>query len=213
MNNQRAVITADIINSTPSWVSEIRRKLEQLISSNQAKTEIFFYRGDSFQCYLADPYSVYRLALQLRTEVKLFEKDRPQIQTDLKISIGIGSVEMPITQLATAQGEAFLLSGRGLDELGKSENQFKMQCGDAKINASLHGISLFTDYLFQSITFKQAEVLQHLLNHKTQLEIAKLLKKSQSTINSHVQRMGWRQMEELIRLFEKSLNLLNINHE
>ncbi len=212
MLNQRAVITADIINSTPSWVAELRRRLEQVIYSSQAKAEIFFYRGDSFQSYLADPYSVYRLALQLRTEARLFEKDRPDVRTDLRISIGIGSVEMPITQLSTAQGEAFVLSGRGLDELEKSDNRIKIQCNDARTNISLQGISLFTDYLFRSLTYKQAEVLQHLLNQRTQLETAKFLDKSQSTVNRHVQSMGWKQMEELIGLYEKSLQLLNVNH-
>lgn len=213
MQNQRAVITADIVNSTPSWVAELRRRIEQIIYASQAKTEIYFYRGDRFQCYLADPYSVYRLALQLRTEARLFEKDRPNIETDLRISIGIGSVEMPVTQLATAQGAAFVLSGRGLDELEESERRLRIQCSDVKTNIALKSISLFTDYLFKSLTMKQAEVLQHLLNNRTQLETAKLLNKSQSTINRHVQSMGWKQIEELINLYGESLTLISETNE
>src|SRR3712207_452401 len=93
-----AVITADIVNSTAMGsiaASELRTILEQVINANQAKF-LSFYRGDSFQSYLVDPYPAYRLALILRTEAKLFENQLPNIKTDLKISIGIGSIETPV---------------------------------------------------------------------------------------------------------------------
>jgi len=212
MLNLRTVITADIVNSEPSWGKELGKRLEQTIYASQAAAKVFFYRGDSFQSYLPDPFSTYRLALKLRTEAKLFEKDRPEVQTDVRISIGIGAVELPITQLANAQGEAFVLSGRSFDELAKSEKRLNMQCGDTKTNITLQTISLFTDYLFQSLTMKQAEVMQHLLNHRTQTETAKLVKKSQSTVNRHVQSMGWKQIEGLLGLYEQSIQLLNNNN-
>lgn len=212
MLNPSTVITADIVNSEPSWSKELGKRLEQTIYANQPAGKVFFYRGDSFQSYLPDPFSTYRLALKLRTEAKLFEKDRPEIQTDVRISIGIGTVELPITQLSNAQGEAFVLSGRSFDELVKKEKRLHMQCGDAKTNISLHAISMFTDYLFQSLTMKQAEVLEHLLNRRTQIEIAKIVKKSQSTVNRHVQSMGWKQMEELLNLYEQSIQLLKSNY-
>jgi hypothetical protein len=212
MINLSSVITADIVNSEPSWGKELGKRLEQTIYANQAAAKVFFYRGDSFQSYLPDPFSTYRLALKLRTEAKLFEKDRPEIRTDVRISMGIGTVELPITQLANAQGEAFVLSGRSFDEMVKNEKRLNMQCSDAKTNTTLKTISLFTDYLFQSLTMKQAEVLAHLLNYRTQIEIAKLVKKSQSTVNRHVQSMGWKQMEELLKLYEQSNQLLKSNH-
>lgn len=208
MLNLSTVITADIVNSEPSWGKELGKRLEQTIYANQAAAKVFFYRGDSFQSYLPDPFSTYRLALKLRTVAKLFEKDRPNIKTDVRISIGVGTVELPITQLATAQGEAFLLSGRSFDELATKEKRLHMQSGDAKTNITLQTISLFTDYLFQSLTMKQAEVLEHLLNHRTQTETAKLVKKSQSTVNRHVQSMGWKQIEGLMELYEQSIQLL-----
>lgn len=213
MLNLTTVITADIVNSEPSWAKELGKRLEQTIYASQPAAKVFFYRGDSFQSYLPDPFSTYRLALKLRNEAILFEKDRPKIKTDVRISIGIGSVELPITQLATAQGEAFLLSGRSFDELAKKERRLHMQCSNESINIALQTISLFTDYLFQSLTMKQAEVLQHLLNYKTQIETAQLLKKSQSTINSHVQSMGWKQIEALLELYEQSIQSLNSNYE
>jgi hypothetical protein len=211
MANLSAVITADIVNSEPSWAKELGKRLEQTIYSTQGAAKVFFYRGDSFQTYLPDPYSAYRLALKLRTKAILFEKDRPEVHTDVRISIGIGTVELPVTQLATAQGEAFVLSGRGFDELAKTDIRLNMHCGHGPTHIALKTISLFTDYLFQSLTIKQAEVLEHLLNHRKQVETARLLKKTQSTVNKHLQSMGWKQLEELMTLYESSIQLIN-NH-
>jgi hypothetical protein len=208
----RSVITADIVNSEPSWAKELGIRLEQTIYASQPAAKVFFYRGDSFQSYLPDPFSTYRLALKLRTQAILFEKDRPEVKTDVRLSIGIGSVDLPVNQLATAEGEAFVLSGRSFDELQLKDRRLTIQSKDAKTNNSLQVISLFTDFLFQSLTIKQAEVLEHLLNHRTQTEIAKMLRKSQSTINRHVQSMGWKQLEGLINLYEQSIQLLNAPH-
>jgi hypothetical protein len=212
MLNLSTVITADIVNSEPSWGKELGKRLEQTIYASQPAAKVFFYRGDSFQSYLPDPFSTYRVALKLRTQAILFEKDRPEVKTDVRISIGIGTVELPVTQLATAEGEAFILSGRSFDELLTKEIRLHMQSSDARTNTTLQTISLFTDYLFQALTMKQAEVLEHLLNHRTQTEIAKMLRKSQSTVNRHVQSMGWKQMEGLINLYEQSIQLLNTPH-
>ncbi len=212
MLNLTTVITADIVNSEPSWSKELGKRLEQTIYDSQAVAKVFFYRGDSFQSYLPDPYSTYWLALKLRNQAKLFEKDRPEIKTDVRISIGIGTVELPITKLANAQGEAFVISGRSFDEMVKNEKRLNMKCGDAKTNIALQTISLFTDYIFQSLTMKQAEVLEHLLNRNKQTEISNLLKKSQSTVNRHVQSMGWKQIEELLELYKQSIQLLNSSH-
>lgn len=212
MINLSTVITADIVNSEPSWAKELGKRLEQTIYANQPAAKVFFWRGDSFQSYLPDPFSTYRLALKLRTQAKLFEKDRPEVGTDVRMSIGIGTVELPITQMATAQGEAFVISGRSFDEYVKNEKRLHIQCSDAKSNLTLQSISLFTDYLFQSLTMKQAEVLEHLLNYRTQQDIAKLLNKTQSTVNRHVQSMGWKQFEELLALYQQSIQLIKSNN-
>jgi len=210
MLNQSTVITADLVNSSPSWAKELGKQLEQTIYATQPAAKVFFYRLDSFQSYLPDPISTFRLALKLRTQAKLFEKDRSDIHTDVRMSIGIGTVNLPITQMATAEGEAFLISGRSFDAYVKDgEKRLHLQCSDEKTNLTLQSISLFTDYLFQSLTMKQAEVLEQLLNHRTQMEAAKWLEKSQSTVNRHVQSMGWKQMEQLIDLYENSIQLLN----
>ena len=72
MLNLSTVITADIVNSEPSWAKELGNRLEQTIYAGQPAAKVFFYRGDSFQSYLPDPFSTYRLALKLRTQATAF---------------------------------------------------------------------------------------------------------------------------------------------
>lgn len=205
-----AVITADIVNSSlldKASVSRLSEWLKELINANQAKF-LSFYRGDSFQSYIVDPYPAYKLALQMRTVAVLFRVESPEIETDLKISVGIGGIDTPVKNINSAMGEAFILSGRGLDKLEKSGARFIMSSEDQYVNIALETISTFTDYLFNQLTSKQAEVLQHLLNGSNQVEISKILKKSQSTINRHVQALGWSEMEHLLDLYHQCIQKL-----
>ena len=202
-----AVITADIVNSSLLGTANVNRlaeRLKELINANQAKF-LSFYRGDSFQSYIVDPYPAYKLALQMRTETKLFQTEAPEIETDLKISLGIGGIDIPVTSINNAMGEAFVMSGRGLDEFEKTGRKFIIKSENSTVNVALESISVFTDYLFSDLTIKQAEVLQHLLNNRKQIEIAKILKKSQSTINRHVQALGWGEMEHLLDIYHQCI--------
>lgn len=205
-----AVITADIVNSSlldKDSVNRLSEWLKELINANQAKF-LSFYRGDSFQSYIVDPYPAYKLALQMRTVAVLSRIESPEIETDLKISVGIGGIDTPVKNINSAMGEAFILSGRGLDELEKSGARFIVKSEDQSVNIALETISAFTDYLFTHLTSKQAEVLQHLLNGSNQVEISKILKKSQSTINRHVQALGWNEMEHLLDLYHQCIQKL-----
>lgn len=202
-----AVITADIVNSSllptgsVKWLAD---RLKELINSNNAKF-LSFYRGDSFQSYLVDPYPAYKLAIRMRTEAKLFQKEFPDIELDLKISLGIGGIDTPVTSISSAMGEAFIISGRGLDKFEKTGERFIMKSENNEINIALETISLVTDYLFRDLTTRQAEVLQFLLADYKQIEIAKKIKKSQSTINRHVQALGWSEIEHLLDLYHQCI--------
>lgn len=213
MIKQGAVLTADIVNSTAMGsgvITALGTNLENIIQANQARM-LSYYRGDSFQSYILESYDAFRLALLLRIETKLFGLKYSGVFTDLKISIGIGRIETPVTP-QTAHGDTFVLSGRGLDQLEKSDRKLLVQCKDEQLNIALEAISLFVDYLFEALTNKQAEVLKHLLMDRNQLETAALLNKSQSTINKHIQSMGWKQLEELFRLYRETIQQINDNH-
>lgn len=203
-----AVLTADIVRSTsmtPAALQSLSDRLRNFPDPASGQL-LYFYRGDSFQLFLKDPRQAFRTALMLRTEARHSAGDDPEDRTDLRISIGIGGTESPLTELNTARGEAFLLSGRGLDALGKTDRRMTMATGSRLVNTALAAISLFTDHLFERLTGKQAEVLQHLLRQRTQLETADILGRSQSTINRHLRSLGWRDLEQLLQLYDEIMD-------
>lgn len=211
MASTGAVITADIVNSKALGNDQFNRltdKLKDLINSSNARF-LSFYRGDSFQCYCADPYPAYTLALMLRCGAKIFSDDA-DCETDLKISLGIGTINTPVTSISTAMGTAFILSGEELEKLDSRQRRFIIKSENKEINIALETISYFTDYLFRNLTRKQAEVLQHLLQNRTQAETANLLDKSQSTINRHVQALGWGEMEHLLDLYKQCIHKITL---
>jgi hypothetical protein len=202
-----AVITADIVNSKklgPDALNNLTDRLRELINANKVKF-LSFYRGDSFQCYCIDPYPAFILALKLRCEAKIFQTGKVKGLTDLKISLGIGSIDTPVTSINRAMGQAFIISGEELEKLVSKERRFIIKSENPEINIALDAISFFSDYIFGSLSFKQAEVLQYLLNDLKQTEIAAILRKSQSTVNRHVQALGWSELEHLFDLYNQCI--------
>lgn len=202
-----AVITADIVNSKklgPDALNNLTTRIRELLKENRVRF-LSFYRGDSFQCYCSDPYPAFKIALKLRCEAKIFQAGKDKNLTDLKISLGIGSIDAPVTSINKAMGQAFIISGEELDRLESKARKFIIKSENPELNIAFDAISFFTDFLFSNLTVKQAEVLQHLLNNLTQMRIANILKKSQSTINRHVQALGWNELEHLLDLYNQCI--------
>ncbi|GAB4091945.1 hypothetical protein [Flaviaesturariibacter terrae] len=191
MNGIAAVLTADIVNSTAlgqAASTELRADLE-----TGMKAELFeFFRGDSFQALLRDPEEGLKAALAGRCAARSLGTEY-----DVRCSIGIGRVDGAITQLATASGEAFLLSGRAFDSLG-SDQRLSIVSGNAACNAAFRILAAYCDHLFQGLTAKQASVVLALLSGKTQTEAATQLQVTQATISNHAHSAGWSKIEWLL---------------
>src|SRR5690242_13188250 len=100
-----SVVTGDIVNSTLLPPQDEKRLLKQIAQIfHDHKHE--FFRGDSFQAYIADPVQALKLSLQCRTAALALQPDDSPAISDIRLSIGIGTVESPVRTLATAKGEA-----------------------------------------------------------------------------------------------------------
>jgi hypothetical protein len=187
-----AVITADIVNSTLLTPAS-EKKLVEALSSVLNPNRYEFYRGDSFQVYIKDPGSALRILLQTRVIARKISPDN-----DIRASIGIGEVNPHLRKLNTATDEAFVLSGRSFDVLSKTSDRLMIQSPNDIFNHAFKVISYFIDYLFKNLTEKQAEVFFVLLENTTQAEVAKKLKKSQSTVNKHIQSGGWHELSNVL---------------
>lgn len=201
-----AVITADIVNSTQlpkANYKKLLKNLEVLFGEYQHE----FFRGDSFQLFLKSPGEALGVLLKARTAaIRLSENPS---MSDIRASIGIGTVKLPVKSIQTAIGDVFVLSGRAFDKMEKGERLSIVSDERNKaVNIGLTVISQFIDYLFQRLTFKQAAVVYELLMDRTQTETAMRLQKSQATINKHTQAAGWPQLEKLLAEYKDLISLI-----
>ena len=204
-----AVLTGDIVNSTKLSASREKQLNEQLIGQFAGyKSSLEFYRGDSFQAYLQDPAQALRLALLSRTAAIAIAKDSKKVQADVRISIGIGKVDTPVTSLKTAKGEAFILSGRAFDEMVQQEQRLAIVCANPLANEGLQVITDYLNSIFQVMTGKQAEVMYELLAGKSQTDVARQLKKTKSTIHQRTSSGGWAAIEKLLQQYENIIKYL-----
>jgi hypothetical protein len=211
MKKIKAVITADIVNSSllgKGTLNSLLKSLEKLF--NAQEIPFGFYRGDSFHA-LCDISIALKTACLLRTIAIQATEKEGETGIDIRMAIGIGKVEEPVKDLGIAKGEAFLLSGREMDQLGKEGPRLSIRCTDAIADTGLSAIALFSDFLLKRMTIKQAEVINSLLQGATQVEVAKKLGKTQSTINKHAGAANWNELARLLEMYEKmALQLVNL---
>lgn len=206
-----AIITADIVNSTLLSAKQEKSLIDTL--SAILKPYIYeFYRGDSFQVYVQYPEDALKVVLQLRLAAKKIPFKSHTSRCDVRASIGIANVgSSPIKHLKFTGTDAFIISGRAFDEMDMDTRlvieAFDRKI-DKKINPGLKVIAYFIDYIFKRLTIKQAMVVAELLSGKTQIDIAKKLKKTQPTINKQVQSSGWAEITKVIYEYQQLVNQL-----
>ena len=203
----QAVLTGDIVNST-KLKKAVEKKLLSLLYSTLSPYQFEFYRGDSFQVYVAKPEAALRIALLCRTAAISISKNEEIDLSDVRMSIGVGIVKAPVKTLGAAKDEAFVLSGRAFDELEKTATRLAISTGNNLANAGLGVIADYINAIFKMMTGKQAEVIFELLKGQTQQEVAMLLKRSKSTIHQHVISGRWSEVEKLLQQYENIINQL-----
>ena len=203
-----SVITADIINSTKiskPHLGKLINALTRILNQHQHE----FFRGDSFQVLVKSPSESLLILLQARTAIMKLTSESSMPVNDIRASISIGTIKLPVKSLSTAPGEAFILSGRAFDTMEKNRRLSIVCNEDNKLAyTGLRVIAYFTDYLFQRLTVKQAAIVYELLLSQTQTEIARKSKKSQPTVHKHAQAAGWPEIEELLNDYNTMAELI-----
>lgn len=203
-----AVMTGDIVNSTlldPAVEQSLLKALEGLFSPYLSE----FYRGDSFQVYVENPAGSLRLGLLCRTlTISLTATEDEAALSDIRISIGIGQVVLPIKAPGKAKGEAFLLSGRRFDEIQQNHRRLAIASGGAIADIGLEAMADHLDAIYREMTPKQAAAIVWLLKGQTQQEAVLQLGKSKSTVSELVTAGGWPEIEKIIRQFESLIKQL-----
>lgn len=202
----RAVVTADIVNST-GLMPDMEKMLIDGLKGILKPYTFEFFRGDSFQVYLEEPVKALQVALQCRTLAISLEEVN-DVPSDVRISIGLGPVVEPVKELGSAKGEAFLLSGRSFDALQKSGIRLTIVTENNLANIGLQVIADYLHSIYEGMTAKQAAVIIELLNGEAQQKVAAELNKSKSTISQLVSAGRWPEIERLLQQYDDIINLL-----
>jgi hypothetical protein len=203
-----AVLTGDIVNSTlmdPASGKGLQKALNGALSDYLHE----FYRGDSFQVYMKDAEGALRLALLCRAlAISVTAAEDELAVFDIRISVGIGHVLLPVRTTGTAKGEAFILSGRKFDDIQQTGRRLSIAVGQAIPDIALQAMADHLDAIYSGMTAKQAEVIVLMLKGFSQVEAVIHLGKSKSTISQLATAARWAEVERIMEQFESLINLL-----
>ena len=212
-----AVVTGDIVGSSKliidgqlnvssTILSAVSRISAHFQSSIHGDIDIF--RGDSWQMVITEPEFSLRIGLLLRSFLQSSQRFN---QFDTRLSIGFGSIEyLPEKNISTGNGEAFLLSGTGLESCKKPIRMCLTfpQGSRSSTTQALNIIIRLIDLHVQRWTNKQAEAVSGALIGLTQREIANNWVKepvTQQAISQHLEGAGWNQINDSLEYFESIL--------
>lgn len=207
-----AIITGDLVDST-AIAGDYKAELYQVaddIKQYQAPDFIFdIYRGDSFQALIHDPSKALLIGILMRAGLR--RKARGSGLDDIwdaRLAIGIGEIDQlnigPEIKLGTLGGEAFIRSGRTLDNMKKEGALLKIKTGDDQLDEEFDAVFPLVDTIIGRWSTAQAEAIYwHLLDNLTQKEIGKRLNKSQRAISKRLETSSIESMSKLFKRFEK----------
>lgn len=222
---QKAIITGDIVSSQrvePAdrafLYDELQNFLREL-KERKLLAKYEPYRGDSFQCEVKDIQQALRTALIIKCFIKTFQrgifpfsgsnKRKAKIITakhiDIRLSIGIGSIDFIKRSLSVSDGEAFRYSGEGFDKLKNSNQQLYLKTGDEKIDTQNSITVVLLDAIIQKYYSGQAEVVLFKLLGLKEDDIATELGITQSAVNQRAKSAFWYAIEKAVSQFEKTI--------
>ena len=200
------IITADIVESTLINFDSKEILFEQFniglgLVKNEFNIDYEWYRGDAFQVKTKEIFNSLRIALLIKFWIKSFERESKK-SYDVRLSLGIGTIELDKKELSLSDGEAFRISGRNLDSLKSNKQTFIVDSNDLNSNA-LRIESVLLNAIIDNITPIQSKVLFYKLKGFKEEEIAKQLKLAQSTVNQHSNSGNWSSISKYLDYFEK----------
>lgn len=196
------VITGDIVNSRRIATSRWQPRLENILKQYGRKTtdwEIF--RGDSFQIRLTT-----ERAMHAAIHIKAGIKQLPGL--DVRMGIGAGDQDFKARKITASTGSAFIRSGAAFDNLKKQT--IIISTGNEKTDEAINlMLSLALLTMNNWSTTVALAITRHIENKdKSQLEIAAIMKKSQSSVSEALKRGGFEEVKQMELYCRKELSSL-----
>lgn len=201
----KGVITADVVGSTqiktedrgelPALIHELIGEIAQC--RPELKLQVDIFRGDSFQVWVEKPECALLVALLLRAGLRMSALRAGEQQLDARISVGIGDVAYRDAQVSQSDGEAFVLSGRGFDQLGKQQ-RLMVQTPSETANEELRVETAFVDDIVSNWSALHSKIMyQALLREMSQGELAEKNNTSQQNVRKRLEKAK----AKLIRMY------------
>lgn len=192
----KGVITADVVGSTqikiedrgtlPALLNELIREIAQC--RPELKLQVDIFRGDSFQVWVEKPECAPLVALLLRAGLRKSALCAGEQQLDARISVGIGDVAYRDATVSQSDGEAFVLSGRGFDQLGKQQ-RLMVQTPSETTNEELRVETAFVDDIVSNWSALHSKIMyQALLYETSQGELAEKNGTSQQNVRKRLEK-------------------------
>lgn len=228
----RAIISGDIIAST-SLNNVDRERIGNLLKllAKKLKKKFKVYSritegDDSIVCYVPNNSDALRVMLAIKCFVKsiiindfdLNYRDSKRIKFfkihGIRLALGIGELSRLDLENGVIDGEAIYNSGRLLSE-NKTYNKGKViikntlfiKSNEQEFDDEMTPLLALLDVLISNSTAKQCEVLYLKLLGYDETVIARSLKKTQPTINSHSTGAGWNAIEKAVTRFEEKVRI------
>lgn len=195
----KCVITADIVKSThiaPEYQNQISIILNKIHLDTQhfCKSRFEMYRGDSFQVLIDDARKGMLYAIAIRAGLMYMPPKNEK--WDARISLGIGNVEIENERVTMSDGEAFRISGRAFEKIGK--RRLIATTINEDINQELALTCAFADNVITNWSKRQAEMMYKILIKKTTRQY---LATSNGTSPQNIGKILKSAKENLIQMF------------
>ena len=184
----KSVITGDIVGSSqikPDFKGDLLKCLNTMKGELQciSSFKMEMYRGDSFQLLVNNPEQAIKIAILLRAGLIGHTPSKNEKLWDAKVSVGIGYIDFLSENVITSDGEAFMLSGRQLDTMGK--RRLAVRTPWQSVNEELEVSTAFVDDIMTDWSIKQAGMIYlSLKNNKSKKEVSEMTRTSVQNVRN-----------------------------
>ncbi len=206
-----AVITGDVVNSRDisdriDLMEVLESTMHHCLKKFSAKFEI--YRGDSFQLDIPNHQEGVIAAILIRSAIIARSPSKRDIW-DVRLSIGIGAREYTALRVSSSSGQAYELSGEGMDEISKKKERLIIKTPSHRIDNELDLITRFADDIICNWSHYSAEVVfWALYETDSQNEIAKLIERSQPTVHARLRTAKYKLLNAYIHRANEIIRIL-----
>jgi hypothetical protein len=215
MTTYNSVITGDLVSSVevePSQLMEMLKDMGQDLRDFLYPYDepVFQFRGDGLQLMCQDPSMGITVMLLTKAWLVWHSHQYAGHTLDTRLYLGIGETILT-KSLGSSGGEAFVLSGRGLDSLKAPMTMGISTYQGPEADLPLQHLVTLLDELSSRWKPVQGETMYYLLLGHNYTDIANMTGKSKSTVGESGRSLGWPRLEPTIRYLQT--RLAQISHE